>query len=560
MAVLPVELLERIFELSLPPTPPAIREITSTAVSPRPLACWTTWKERSATLRTFSVVCRRWRDWAQRELWRHCVLRDEIDIRLLLEAGSAMGVEQRRRRGFVTETVRLGGAENGRPLSGRDLGAVLRLLQADEVAEGEGIKELWLVTMRGVDLREIRHLNDLRTLFCDGITLSVPTGAPQTPVRQPPLRLPRLRSVTLQLVDIDPSLRTIMFENHRFPSLEILDFDNFEALTQCFDGNPDAMPELKAIDPAGDTQAEYFAALQKDDFGDVDAVSSAYETHVPSGPTTRADLPPPPPAGPLPALPAQSCATPLPASPYLPPYGWPVPLSSVSYPLPSPYPWLPDVPPSPDGLLTIWMSDDFLRYLPYFAPSLPNDLVKLTLNFSIDDVEREHFEEFLTNEDFLRILAPEQSTSTRSSQGHTGVTHIHASDSAFLLDLTKCWPDLLLLFLATLEARGITLSQGTQLEDQDRDDEIGTDGVEARMNLDFLRDAERVIRRENDGQALMFSDIERMRFENHNEMCRLNGQSEDIKEAFQPTRISIVPYSLEDTFNPDWRPPRVEEY
>lgn len=159
MTALPVELLEHVFELSLPPTPPAIRQLTSSAVSPRPLACWSNWKERSATLRTLSLVCRRWRDWAQRELWRHCVQRDESDIRLLLEAGNAMGVAERRRRGFVTETVRLGGAENGRPLSGKDLGAVLRLLQADEVDEGEGIKEVWLVTMRGVDLREIRHLN-----------------------------------------------------------------------------------------------------------------------------------------------------------------------------------------------------------------------------------------------------------------------------------------------------------------------------------------------------------------------------------------------------------------
>lgn len=162
MATLPAELLERVLELSLPPTPPILREITSTAVSRRPLACWTNWKERSTTLRTLSLVCRRWRDWAQRELWRHVVLETESDVRSLLEAGNAIGAEERRRRGFTTETVRIGGAENGGPMSGRDFGAVLRLLQADEVEEGAGIKELWLVTMRGVDLRELRHLNGAR--------------------------------------------------------------------------------------------------------------------------------------------------------------------------------------------------------------------------------------------------------------------------------------------------------------------------------------------------------------------------------------------------------------
>ncbi|BGP06317.1 hypothetical protein JCM10049v2_002138 [Rhodotorula toruloides] len=503
MTALPVELLEHVFELSLPPTPPAIRQLTSSAVSPRPLACWSNWKERSATLRTLSLVCRRWRDWAQRELWRHCVQRDESDIRLLLEAGNAMGVAERRRRGFVTETVRLGGAENGRPLSGKDLGAVLRLLQADEVDEGEGIKEVWLVTMRGVDLREIRHLNDLRTLFCNEITLSVSTGSPQTPVCHPPLRLPRLRSVTLQLVNIDPSLRTIMFENHRFPALEILDFDNFEALTQCFDGNPDAMPKLKAINPARDTQAEYFAALQKDEWDDADSVGSAYDTYIPSRPLTLADLPPPPPAFPLPSLPSSSSAAPPPAPLYPPGYGWPPPLSSAPYP-PADVPlWPPGyIPtPSPDGLLTIWMSDDFLKYLPYFAPSLPNDLVKLTLNFSIDDVEREHFEEFLSNVDFLRILAPEQSSSTRSTQSPTGVTHIHLNDPHFLIDLTKRWPDLSMIFFATMKVRGMTFTQGPQPEDADRDDEVEMNGVEATMNLDFLLDAERVIRRQKEEEV-----------------------------------------------------------
>lgn len=147
------------------------------------------------------------------------------------------------------------------------------------------------------------------------------------------------------------------------------------------------------------------------------------------------------------------------------------------------------------------MSDDFLKYLPYFAPSLPNDLVKLTLNFSIDDVEREHFKDFLSNEDFLRILAPEQSGSTRGAQQPTGVTHIHMNDPSFLLDLTKRWPDLLLIFLATMEVRGITLTKGPQPEDMDRDDEIGMHGVEARMNLDFLLDAERVLRTQKEEEA-----------------------------------------------------------
>lgn len=52
-----------------------------------------------------------------------------------------------------------------------------------------------------------------------------------------------------------------MFEDHQFPSLAVLYFDSHEVLTQVFDGDPDAMPRLRALSPAADVQPAYLEAL-----------------------------------------------------------------------------------------------------------------------------------------------------------------------------------------------------------------------------------------------------------------------------------------------------------
>lgn len=286
-----------------------------------------------------------------------------------------------------------------------------------------------------------------------------------------------------------------MFEDHRFPSLEILEFDNFEVLTQLFDGNPDAIPKLKAIKPGTDTQAEYFAALQKeDDVYGSNALSEDYPLDLPVRPYSLDDpLPPPPsaaPDDPLPQPPHQAPA-PLPAPPFPPGYGFPPPLPAVLQSVVNVPPAFPPgytAPDPVDGLLTMWMSDDFLKYLPYFAPSLPNDLVKLTLNFSIGDIEHEHFDEFLRNEDFLRILALKRSTPRRP----TGVTHIHATDPSFLVDLAQRWPNSVIDLAMLLAEREIAFTRGHSYG-EDEYEGIGPNSVEARLNLDFWLDAERVI-------------------------------------------------------------------
>ncbi|BGP68640.1 hypothetical protein NBRC10513v2_001975 [Rhodotorula toruloides] len=180
MLQLPIEVFEHVLELSLPPAPLAVQEITSSAVSHHPLACWSNWKERSRTLKTIALINRHCAQWTQRELWRHVLCLDNAHVELLLKC-TWLADERNRGRRRVTETVRLGSYDYGEewapepppPLDGSCLSLLLRALQPSNVQPGDGIKELWLTGMHYVDLRGIWHLQDLNFIFHCG-TVSFP--------------------------------------------------------------------------------------------------------------------------------------------------------------------------------------------------------------------------------------------------------------------------------------------------------------------------------------------------------------------------------------------------
>jgi hypothetical protein len=148
MDVLPFELIARILASAIPPAPFAIESVTSSAVSNNPLACWTNWKERRVTLCALSLVYQDWREWAQRELWRHILIEDDAEALALLRAAALLERAGRPRAG-LTETLRCGIPYYVGRVPMPRLGDVLSALQPKEFDTGEGIKELWL---RAVEL------------------------------------------------------------------------------------------------------------------------------------------------------------------------------------------------------------------------------------------------------------------------------------------------------------------------------------------------------------------------------------------------------------------------
>lgn len=142
---LPFELVSHIFSLTLPPGTPS----------------WTSFPPRARSLRSLSLLSRTWRAWAQRELVRHVVLRDDDAARAFVRSGAGAGAGARevlRREGCVCETLRIGGTTLGRPMDGGRLREVLGTARGGD-SQGDGLRELWLVTVRGVDLRELRTLD-----------------------------------------------------------------------------------------------------------------------------------------------------------------------------------------------------------------------------------------------------------------------------------------------------------------------------------------------------------------------------------------------------------------
>ncbi|GAA6054180.1 hypothetical protein JCM3770_002819 [Rhodotorula araucariae] len=345
---------------------------------------WTAFPARAQYLAGLCTLSRAWRAWAQRRLWAHVVLADDEAVRAFVAAG-----EVARRHGWPTETLRLGGTQQGRRMDGARLADVLAALTADT------LREVWVVTAKAVDLRVLSALDNLRTLVCVDVQLAPPMSpaAAQAPVPSVPPRLPRLETLVLKNIDFAPSLRTISFEDHDFPALETLYFDSHEVLTQVFDGNPHAMPRLRALSPAHDVPSEYLEALHapllEDDEGSSRASSPGRARS--DGASDDGDE------------------------------------------------WLERREPGQLRLLNI--TADFLRHLAHFAPSLPWGITHLRLDFALDTVSDEDVAPLIDNADFASLFEPcPFAASDPFRRGVLFVSHASPPATSFDVDFARRFP------------------------------------------------------------------------------------------------------------------------
>ncbi|SCV69565.1 BQ2448_2585 [Microbotryum intermedium] len=227
---LPIELIQRILLRSLPEP------------------SWSSFSETSTILRSVALLARCWTDWAQTELHRHVVLRNETTTSLWLQSSlnERAGSGERTR---CVQTLRIGGGTSMRTPPHR----------LDEVVArcGAQLQELWLAALRDVDLRQISGLTtkafmfyltlgtDLRILDCVDLTLGFPVHLLdyQSSVVEPSLQ--RLETIILK---------------------DVLYVDSAEVLAQIFDeidpdlgpdGNDDMFPRLRMLSPASDLRAPY---------------------------------------------------------------------------------------------------------------------------------------------------------------------------------------------------------------------------------------------------------------------------------------------------------------
>ncbi|GAA5859128.1 hypothetical protein JCM1840_003764 [Sporobolomyces johnsonii] len=372
LASLPFELIQHIFTLSLPP--------------PAGSTNWTTFSLRSRALRSYALLSCAWRDWAQAELWRHVLLRDEEGVRFFLEQARGRGGQRRWR----TTTLRMGGDAGGWRMDAEGLlGRVLQVFggsggrkeespmakRRKREEEGEGLEELWLITLRGVDLRELRRVPSLRALYCLDVQLSLPSHVPQLPVPPSPRSLPHLRTLVLSQIDLSRSLRCIQFESHLFPSLEVLWFDNQEVFQQIWDADAECFTAgLRAISPAEDMQREYLEVLRE-----ALEEEEGEEEHDEGTPcSSRPDS----------------------AS-----------LSSLSS----------DSPASsrPNRLVLLSLTPSFLPLLPHYAPSLPSSLTTLRIDAGVDPTHLS----VLGEPDIAHLWAPRARNDEGAGESH-GVKRI----------------------------------------------------------------------------------------------------------------------------------------
>ncbi|GAA5872657.1 hypothetical protein JCM3774_001876 [Rhodotorula dairenensis] len=258
---LPIELQQHILAYTLPPPLVPLAAVSTLSAA----SSWSTARERADRLSCYSLVTRHWRDWAQSELLKHVVLESDAQLRRFLDYPAAHRTRLR------VETLRIGGVRRGRQLDGTGLSELFRrlhVLGGTDNGSG-GIREVWLVQVDNLDLRDLQHLDNLRALVCVWVSLAVHRCATDDPTQPPrgvpplPARFPHLHTLVLQEVHISSTMRTILYESHVFSRLRVLAFDAAEVLEQIFDGNPDGLPRLVAMRPAHDLQFEYYDALDQ---------------------------------------------------------------------------------------------------------------------------------------------------------------------------------------------------------------------------------------------------------------------------------------------------------
>ncbi|BGP30359.1 hypothetical protein JCM10296v2_002113 [Rhodotorula toruloides] len=400
MDVLPFELIARILASALPPAPFAIESVTSSAVSNNPLACWTNWKERRATLCALSLVCQDWREWAQRELWRHIFVEDDAGALALLRA-AALLERAGRPPAVLTKTLRCGPPYYVGRVPMSRLEDVLLALQPKELDSDEGITELWL---RAVELEGFgwaAHLKDLRTLFCESIRILAPSLDQQSAPPQAPLRLPLLRTLVFVLSSV-PMLAT-PFSNGPFPSLELLDYNDFEKLKNFFACQPSDFSKLRALMPGRHTPVEYFRATNRPE---VDGnVSRDWSRRLIDSSTLM-----------------------------------PMGLRT-------------------DALLGLWLHADMFRHFDSYAAGLPPDICEMTwvVDSVYQDIDRDDLDAVIKNEHFRRILARRFYLGSASDPFRPGIIDVSVTSRTFNTDLLVRWPDLSRSLNDLLEERDVAL-------------------------------------------------------------------------------------------------------
>lgn len=155
---LPIELQQLILAYSLPPSLGPLDAVSTLSAG----SSWSTARERADRLRCYSLVTRQWLDWAQSELLRHVVLESDAQLHRFLADHPAAAVRRRTRHRM--ETLRIGGVRRGRQLDGTGVSELFRRLHARSDDDGGGgvsdhIREVWLVQVDNLDLRDLQHLN-----------------------------------------------------------------------------------------------------------------------------------------------------------------------------------------------------------------------------------------------------------------------------------------------------------------------------------------------------------------------------------------------------------------
>lgn len=224
------------------------------------------------------------------------------------------------------------------------------------------------------------------------------------------------------------------FSNQPFPSLEILDYDDFARLKEFFDCQPSDCSKLKALLPGRLTPVEYFRATHRLE-GDCNV----------------------------------SC-------------GRPHRLSDSSTLMPTGL--------RTDALLSLWLHADMFGHFATYAAGLPPDICEMTwvVDSLYRDIDRDDLEAVITNEHFHRTLARRFPLGSKADPFRRGIIDISVTSRWFKTDLLARWPDLSRYLNDLLEERDVTLeSTASESLQWGCPDDYS-------MDLEFLYDAERVLK------------------------------------------------------------------
>lgn len=178
---------------SLPSLPPELQLlVVQHSISPPSL---TDYSSRYSTLRSYSLVCRTWRDWAQAELFRSVALPTRASGRILAKV-----LEEASHLGERTRELRLG-TINVDPPTQSAAGFKLRQL----LSACPRLRDLRIVTVRRVDLKDVALVSSSACFPLELAASLIPCCSSHLPI---PLELQhhRIRALSHLLQLATPSL------------------------------------------------------------------------------------------------------------------------------------------------------------------------------------------------------------------------------------------------------------------------------------------------------------------------------------------------------------------